>query len=75
MGDSRTELILDIVGTAWVVVVVVVFLGLPYGLPEVSVSVLERVYALCLIGAVVWLARRATSSGCAKTIKGAKERD
>lgn len=72
MGDSQSsELVLDIIGAAWVVVVMVVFLGLPYGLPEVSVSVLEKAYALCLIGGVVLLARRATSSG--KTVKGAKK--
>jgi hypothetical protein len=56
-----------------VIAVVVVFLGLPYGLPEVSVSVLEKIYALYLIAGVVWLVRRFTSSGSG--LKGAKGRD
>lgn len=74
MGDSQlSAIVLDIIGAAWVAVVAMVFLGLPYGLSEVSVSVLEKAYALCLIGGVVLLARRATSFG--KTVKGAKKRD
>lgn len=73
MENGRSELVQDFVGAIWVVAVVVVFLGLPYGLPEVSVSVLEKAYALCLIGGVVWLALRATSSG--NTVKGARKRD
>lgn len=73
MRESRTDVVLDFVGAAWIVAVTLVFLGLPFGLPEVSVSVMEKVYALCLIGGVVWLARRATSPG--KMTKGARERD
>ncbi len=73
MENGRAGLVQDFVGAIWVVAVVVTFVGLPYGLPEVSVSLLEKVYALCLIVGVVWLARRVTSSG--NTIKGAKGRD
>lgn len=71
MENGRSELVQDFVGAIWVVAVVVTFLGLPYGLAEASVSLLEKVYALCLIAGVVWLAYRATGN----TAKGAKGRD
>ncbi|MCL6476076.1 MAG: hypothetical protein K6U75_13610 [Firmicutes bacterium] len=73
MNTSRWQTPLDLAGGLWVIAVVVVFLGLPYGLPEVSVSVLEKIYALYLIAGVVWLVRRFTSSG--SVVKGAKGRD
>jgi len=73
MNTGRWQMLQDIVGALWVEAVVVVFLGLPYGLPEVSVSVLEKIYALCLIAGVVWLARRFISSE--GVVKGAKGRD
>jgi hypothetical protein len=73
MNTSRRQTLQDLAVGLWVIAVVVVFLGLPYGLPEVSVSVLEKIYALYLIAGVVWLVRRFTSSGSG--LKGAKGRD
>ncbi|MCS6831384.1 MAG: hypothetical protein RMM08_01410 [Armatimonadota bacterium] len=73
MENSQLERAQDVAGAVWIVMVVVVFLGLPYGLPEVSVSWLEKVYALCLIGGAVLLARRATASSGAS--KGGRKRD
>lgn len=73
MQNTRWEVLQDLMGLLWVIAVVVVFLGLPYGVPEVSVSVLERIYALCLMVGVVWLVRRSTSSE--RVVKGAKGRD
>jgi len=73
MNTSRRQTLQDLAGGLWVIAVVVVFLGLPYGLPEVSVSVLEKIYALYLIAGVVWLVPRFTSSGSG--LKGAKGRD
>jgi hypothetical protein len=73
MRASRREMLQDLVGALWVIAVVLVFLGLPYGLPEVSVSALEKIYALCLMGGVVWLVRRFTSSE--SVVQGAKRRD
>lgn len=73
MKASRWETLQDLAGALWVIAVVVVFLGLPYSLPEVSVSVLEKIYALCLMAGVVWLVRRFTSSE--RVVKGAKGRD
>lgn len=65
--------VLDVAGASWIVAVVVVFVGVSFGLPEVSVAVLEKVYALCLIVGVVWLARRMTSAE--EAAKGATKRD
>ncbi|GIV20009.1 MAG: hypothetical protein KatS3mg023_1760 [Armatimonadota bacterium] len=73
MRVSGGEMLQDLVGALWVIAVLVVFLGLPYGLPEVSVSVLEKIYALCLMAGVVWLVRRFTSSE--RVVQGAKRRD
>ncbi len=73
MQNTRWEVLQDLMGSLWVMAVVVIFLGLPYGLPEVSVSVLEKIYALCLMAGVVWLVRRSTSSE--RVVKGAKGRD
>lgn len=73
MQNTQWEVLQDLMGSLWVIAVVVVFLGLPYGLPEVSVSVLEKIYALCLMVGVVWLVRRSTSSE--RVVKGAKGRD
>lgn len=58
MGGVRLDMVLDIVGALWIVAVVVVFLRGVFGLPEASVVVLEKVYALFLIAGVVWLAHR-----------------
>lgn len=63
----------DFVGAVWVVLVTVVFVGLPVGLPETGVWALEKVYALALMGGIVWSARRATAAS--STQKGAKGRD
>lgn len=73
MQNTQWEVSQDLMGSLWVIAVVVVFLGHPYGLPEVSVSVLEKIYALCLMVGVVWLVRRSTSSE--RVVKGAKGRD
>lgn len=73
MENTQWEVLQDLMGSLWAIAVVVVFLGLPYGLPEVSVSVLEKIYALCLMVGVVWLVRRVTSSE--RVVKGAKGRD
>ncbi len=64
---------LDLIGALWVVAVAVVFIGVAFGLPEMSVAVLEKVYALALMAGVVWLALRATASESAA--KGARRRD
>lgn len=64
---------LDIGGALWIVAVVVVFLGVSFGLPEAGVAVLEKVYALCLMAGIVWLARGATSAP--NGAKGARRRD
>jgi len=66
-------MVLDLFGALWIVAVAVVFLGLPAGLPEASVAILEKVYAVALIAGVVWLARRATSAEA--SAKGANRRD
>jgi len=62
MGETLTKAV-DLVGAVWGAAVVVVFLGLSYGLPEAGVAVLEKVYAVYLIVGVVWLVRRAIASG------------
>ncbi|MEJ5253565.1 MAG: hypothetical protein HPY54_11470 [Chthonomonadetes bacterium] len=63
----------DIGGALWIIAVVVVFLGVSFGLPEASVAVLEKVYALCLMAGLVWLARGAASTS--EGAKGARRRD
>jgi hypothetical protein len=73
MGNTLSDIVWDIVGAVWIIAVMVVFVGLPYGLPEVCVSIMEKMYALCLIAGVVWLAHRTTSSG--HLAKEAKRRD
>lgn len=73
MQNTQWEVLQDLMGSLWVIAVVVVFLGLPYGLPEVSVAVLEKIYALCLMVGVVCLVRRSTSSE--RVVKGAEGRD
>lgn len=73
MGGARLDMILDLAGALWIIAVVVVFLGGVFGLPEASVVVLEKVYALFLIAGVVWLARRTGSASNA--VKEATERD
>lgn len=60
-------MVLDIIGALWVMAVVAVFLGGAFGLPEASVVVLEKVYAVLLMVGVVWLARQVS--------KGATKRD
>ncbi|MDW8291178.1 MAG: hypothetical protein RMM06_10670 [Armatimonadota bacterium] len=70
---SRSDEWIDRGGAAWIAVVTLVFLGLPLGLPEASVMILEKVYALALIVGIVWLARRATAVSAQQ--KGAKGRD
>lgn len=73
MGSSRWEVWQDLVGALWVIAVAGVFLGLPYGLSEVSLSVLEKIYALCLMVGVVCLVRRFTAPE--RVVRGAKGRD
>lgn len=63
----------DLVGALWIVMVAAVFLGVGFGLPEASVAVLEKVYALVLIVGLVKLALRATTPQV--SAKGAKGRD
>lgn len=63
----------DVVGAIWVAVVTLVFLGLPLGLPEGSVWLLEKVYALALMVGIVWLVRRVTAASTDQ--KGARGRD
>lgn len=67
------NMVLDLVGALWIVAVTVVFLGGVFGLPEASVLVLEKVYAVFLIAGVVWLALRAFST--TNAVRGAKGRD